>query len=292
MDTSSTFPSPALHLVVALWAFASYAGVSSAQTYQEGAMAPVSCLIEPDKVIRLSTPVAGIVDSVAVDRGDRVAEGQVVARLDTGLEEIAVAIARKRAADDAQIASIEAQIDFLDAQARRNEQLVKRNAVSRTQAEEARLEARLAERELDKARLEKDLAGLQLAEAEARLDQKIVRSPVDGVVMERLLNPGEYREGEAHILTIARLDQLRVEAFVPISYYDRLELGQTLTILPEAPLDTPHPAQITVIDQVFDAATATVGVRLMLDNSGFELPAGLRCELRFDDPGAVAGIER
>ncbi|MEY8841087.1 efflux RND transporter periplasmic adaptor subunit [Cribrihabitans sp. XS_ASV171] len=251
-------------------------------------MAPVSCLIEPEQVIRLSTPVAGIVDSVSVDRGDRVAEGQIVARLDTGLEEIAVAIARKRAEDESQIAAIEAQIEFLEAQARRNERLLKKNAVSRAQAEEARLEARLAERELEQARLERDLAAMQLSEAEARLEQKIVRSPIDGVVMERLLNPGEYREGEAHILTIARLDRLRVEAFVPIAYFDELELGQRLTVIPEPPLDTPHSAEVTVIDRVFDAATATLGVRLLLDNAGLSLPAGLRCELQFSSADVAA----
>ncbi|MEC3862811.1 efflux RND transporter periplasmic adaptor subunit [Mesobacterium sp. TK19101] len=242
----------------------------------------MSCLIEPDQVIRVSTPVAGIVAEVLVDRGDRVSQGQVIARLDTALEEIEVEIAQVRAEDDTEIAALQARIEFLASQAERNEKLARSNAVSQNTAREARLEADLALRELDQARLAKQLAALELAGAKARLDQKVVRSPVDGVVVERLLNPGEYRDGQAHIATVAKMDVLRVEAFVPITYYRDLGIGQPVSILPEPPLDAFRPATIAVIDQVFDAATATVGVRMALPNPDLSLPAGLRCELYFD----------
>jgi RND family efflux transporter MFP subunit len=257
------------------------------ETRASDALAPVSCLIEPDREIRLSTPVSGIVADVFVDRGARIEKGQILARLDTGIEELAVESAQIRASDETQISALEARIEFLDSQAERNEQLARNNTVSQTTAREARLEARLAERELEQAMLARQLAALELAEARARLEQKIVRSPVDGVVTERLLNPGEYREGEAHIATIAEMHQLRVEAFVPISYYDKLSVGQTVRVRPEPPLDNDYPAEISVIDLVFDPATATVGVRMALPNPDLVLPAGLRCDVFFDAP-AVA----
>lgn len=243
---------------------------------------PVSCLIEPDQIVRLSTPVAGIVAQVNIDRGDVVQAGQILARLDTTLEDIELTAARARAADTSRLSALETQITFLRNQAERNERLAANNAVSETAAREARLEAELADRDLDQARLDQALEELAVTEAEARLEQKIVRSPLDGVVLERLLNPGEYRDGEAHIATLARLDKLRVEAFVPIAYYDKLQVGQTVRILPEPPLDRFVEARISVIDRVFDAATATVGVRMDLPNPGLALPAGLRCEVHFD----------
>lgn len=276
------------HLVSWLFAVAVATVVFPSCVYSQEAMPPVSCLIEPNQVIRLSTPVAGIVDEVFVDRGDHVDEGEIVARLNTDLEEIALEIARARAGDSSQIAALEARIEFLETQADRSERLAESNAVSQAQAQEARLEAQVAERELDQARLEKRLAAMQVTEAEARLEQKIMRSPVGGVVMERLLNPGEYRDGEAHIATIAKLDRLRVEAFVPISYYRRLTVGQPVAIRPEPPLDSLYPARITVIDRIFDAATATVGVRMEIANDALALPAGLRCEVIFDAPGSAS----
>lgn len=246
----------------------------------------VSCLIEPERVVRLSTPVAGIVADVSVDRGDTVAKGQAIARLDAEIEELALAIAEVRAEDVSQIQGLEARIVFLQKQAERNEQLAARDAVSNTAAAEARLEAVIAERELDQARLAHRLAALEARQARAAVEQRVLRSPVDGVVTERLLNPGEYREGESHIATIARLDPLRVEAFVPIGLFDRIAIGQRLEVIPEAPLDLPLSAEVVVVDRVFDAATATFGVRLTLDNADLALPAGLRCDLLLPVAGA------
>jgi multidrug efflux pump subunit AcrA (membrane-fusion protein) len=64
-----------------------------------------ACLIEPRQVLKLATPVQGVVASVAVDRGDRLKKGQVVARLDSEVEEANLLIARLRAANDTEIAS-------------------------------------------------------------------------------------------------------------------------------------------------------------------------------------------
>lgn len=245
-------------------------------------LAPVSCLIEPRDIVKLSTPVSGVVASVAVDRGSRVRQGDEIARLDTALEEVALTRARLRAEDRAEIEALEIRITFLAQQAERTAQLASRSAVSSTTADEAELDLALARSELTRAQMNQQLAILDVRRAEAELQQKIVTSPVDGVVTQRLLSPGEYREGEAHIATIAEMDSLIVEAFVPISYFGQIEVGQPVQIRPEPPLDQLHPATITVIDQVFDAATATVGIRMALPNPDLQLPAGLRCTLYFN----------
>ena len=258
------------------------AGMATAQDTAPTTLAPVSCLIEAVQLIRVSTPVAGIIAETPVGRGDTVTKGQVLARLESQIERIAVEAAEVRAADDTQIAALQVRVAYLAQQADRIEALAARNAVTKTTAREARLEADLVDKELDQARLAKRLAALELADARARLDQKILRSPIDGVIVEKLLNPGEYRDGETHIASIAKLDVLHVEAFVPISYYRHLSIGQSLRVLPEPPMDHFVIATISVIDRVFDAATATFGLRLTLPNPDLAIPAGLRCEIYFD----------
>lgn len=245
---------------------------------------PVSCLIEPQQTVRLSTPVAGIVDEVSVDRGDVVQAGQVVARLDSRIEEIQRDLARNRSADDSQIKGLEAQVDYLSGQADRTADLAARSALAESDAKKARMEADMAIHDFSRARLDRERAGMELQDAEAVLAQKMLVSPIAGVVTERLLNPGEYRDGQAHIATIAQLDVLRVEAYAPIAYYPQLSVGQAVTVTPEAPLDTPRPATIRVIDKIFDAATATFGLRMELENPDLSLPAGLRCTLFFSAP--------
>lgn len=244
-------------------------------------LAPVSCLIEPQETVRLSTPVAGIVAEVAVDRGDVVVAGQVIARLDSRVEEIQRDLARARAEDTSAIQGLEARVVFLTEQAERTATLAKRAAVAATAQREAELEAEIARQDLAQARLEHGRAQMELAQAEALLAQKVLTTPIAGVVTERLLGPGEYRDGQAHIVTIARLDLLHVEAYVPIAYFPLLAVGQQVIVTPEAPLDQAYAARISVVDRVFDAATATVGLRIELANPDLTLPGGLRCTLSF-----------
>ncbi len=242
---------------------------------------PVSCLIEPYQTVELSTPVAGILAEVAVDRGDLVAAGQVVARLDSRVEALQRDLARARSTDGTQVAGLEARVAFLTDQAQRNADLAKRSALAANEAQKAGMEAELARQELERAKLDQTRATLELQQAEAVLAQRALVSPISGVVTERLLDPGEYQDGQSHIVTVARLDVLRVEAFAPIAYFPQLAVGQQVTVTPEAPLDQPRPATIRVIDRVFDAATATFGLRMELDNADLSLPAGLRCTLSF-----------
>ena len=245
---------------------------------------PVTCLIEPAETIQLSTAVAGVVSETHVDRGDRVAAGDVVARLDSQVEAAAVALARARADNPHGVATARARLDFLLLRAERNEQLAARNALSRSAADESAMEVAVAREELAAAELARDLAALELAEAEARLSLKTLRSPVDGVVTERLMGVGEYRNEQSHLVTIVRLDPLRVEVFAPISLYGRVRVGDRATVRPEAPVGGAHEATVTVVDPVLDPATGTFGLRLELPNPDLTVPAGLRCEVEFHPP--------
>ena len=57
----------------------------------------LSCLIQPYVVITITSPVGGLLETVAVDRGDLVKEGQILAVLDTSLERATGAVAHAQA---------------------------------------------------------------------------------------------------------------------------------------------------------------------------------------------------
>lgn len=56
-------------------------------------------------------------------------------------------------------------------------------------------------------------------------------------------------------------------------------------VYPEDPVGGVHKAVVTVVDQVFDAASGTIGVRLELPNPDYAIPAGLKCQVRFGGIG-------
>ncbi len=133
-----------------------------------------------------------------------------------------------------------------------------------------------------RARGKTGLAQLELDRARAQLEQRIIRSPIDGVVTERLLGPGEYVHPDTHIVVLASTDPLYVEVYPQVRYYGEVKLGDTAMVKMDAPIGGQHLAKVTVIDQLFDAGSGTFGIRLELPNPDGTLPAGARCRASFD----------
>jgi hypothetical protein len=61
----------------------------------------------------------------------------------------------------------------------------------------------------------------------------------------------------------------------------RGQVGDTAEVLPEAPVGGSYQAKVAVVDQVFEAASGTIGVRLELANPDLRLPAGIHCRVHF-----------
>ena len=245
----------------------------------------LDCLIEPYEVVNLSSPVEGVLEKVYVDRGATVQKGQVVAKLESSLEDANVTLARARAEMDAAIKSSEARLQFSTLKASRNEKLFEKNLISAAELDEAQTEKRLAEMALLNAIENKRLAALELERASAALLRQTIRSPINGVVVERFLSPGEYSSGQlkkdAPILKLAQIDPLRVEAFAPVSLRGKIVSGMQAKVLVEAPASISYDARVTIIDPVIDAASSTFRVRLELPNPNRRVSAGLRCKVRF-----------
>jgi RND family efflux transporter MFP subunit len=217
-----------------------------------------------------------------VDRGDVVRQGQIVGKLEDGVEVATLALARARAANEHVEKSAEARLEFLRSKRERLKELYGKASGTLAALEEAEAEAKVAEQQLKEAVLNREFARLEVERAEEVVNQRTLRSPIDAVVVERLLVPGEYRNEQSPVLTLAQIDPLRVEVFVPTAYYGQIRVGTKADVTPEQPIGGIHAATVTVVDRVLDAASGTFGVRLALPNSGFALPAGIRCKVRFE----------
>lgn len=239
------------------------------------------CVIEPEQVVKLASQATGLITRLDVDRGDRVAKGQVLGTLSDEVERANLALARARATNDHDIAAGQARLAYLQRKYGRASTLATGNLVSRNTSEEAEAEMKVAENQLRLAVLNREVAQLEVAQAEALLRQRALVSPVDGVVMERLLRVGEFRHDQSPVFTLAQIDPLRVEVFVPAALHGRLRAGLAAEVVPELPGARPVPAQVAVVDPVMDAASGTFGVRLSLPNPDKALPAGVRCTVRF-----------
>ncbi len=244
--------------------------------------AELDCLIEPSVIVNVSSPVDGLVDRVAVDRGDLVKEGQVLASLESSVQRAMLAIAKARAEMDTPIQTSQVRLDYAIRKVTSNERLLEEHGISEREVDDSRAQRDLSQIALMEARDNKRLAELDMKRAQAELEVRTVRSPINGVVMERLLSPMEQTK-QTPIVKLAQLDPLRVEVFAPIAILGKIAVGMTVQVKPEAPVGGAYPARVTVVDRVVDAASGTFGVRLQIPNPNHRLPAGLKCKIQFPD---------
>lgn len=210
-------------------------------------------LIYPSEIVKLSSQVPGVIEEIGVERGDVVAQGQVVARLKSSLERAAVDLARTN-------------VEFLKRKKDRNLDLAKKKLIAESELDELETDLKKAEQQLD--------------EAQKRLEIKTIRSTIDGVVAERMLAPGEY-VGEAAIMKLARLDPLKVEVVVPVRRFGSIKKGMKAEVRPEPPQGGVYTGKVTIVDKVVDAASSTFVVRVDIPNPSLKIPSGLRCMVRF-----------
>lgn len=225
-------------------------GVSAAAP----AGAPLDCLLEPHLEVNVGSPVAGILDSVTVDRGDIVRLNQVVAKLVSNAEQADVKLAEARAL-------------FNERKVERNNDLYKDELISIHEKDEIETESLISKLELEATR--------------QRLDMRTIRSPLSGVVVERYLSQGEFVQ-EKPILKIAQINPLNVEVIAPVALFGDIKVGSTAQLELEQPLGGTYPVKVSVVDRVIDAASGTFGVRFELPNPDNAIPSGLSCKIYLD----------
>jgi len=213
----------------------------------------IDCLIEPNMMIELSSPVSGVLDTILVDRSDAVKKDQIVATLKSDVEQV-------------QLKASQENLNLSKAEQNRSVELYRENVITLSEKEEADHEAALDQ--------------LEVEHAQANLELRKIRSPIDGVVADRYLMPGEFIEDKP-ILKLAQLNPLRVEVVAPVTYFGRIKTGGHAQIKTEYGSFENLVAKVVVVDKVVDAASGTFGIRLQLQNEDNQVPGGLKCTARF-----------
>lgn len=263
---------------LALWLCCALAAPASAEV-------DVDCIVRPNLTVQVASPVDGVLSEVSIRRGDRVAAGQVIARVEDSVERAGLRVQERRAADRSSLEAQQTRAELAKTRAERLTQLFKRGVTTQEELDQAQAEFAVALAESRRVAAELEVVELERALSEALLSLRTVRSPITGVVTSRNLAAGEYAQSQNAIAEIAALDPLHVEAFLPVRYADQIALGQTGRVTLRLPKGATRDARVTVLDAVFDAASDSFGVRLEMANPDAAVAAGQRCALRLDiDP--------
>jgi RND family efflux transporter MFP subunit len=238
----------------------------------------LDCMIQPSQIVPVGTAVPGVVESISVERGDVVKRGQVVVQLRAGVERASLAVARERATQMGETVVAKGTQELAQRELERANELFAQNFVSKTYLDKQLAEAKVAGGRTDQAGERRKLSTREVDLAQAQLALRTIRSPLSGVVVERLAAPGEYVE-QKPVLRIATIDPLRVDVLVPAAAFGQVEVGQTAAVAPELFNRASVVATVKTVDRLIDAASNTFRVRLELPNPNGALPAGLRCKI-------------
>ena len=239
----------------------------------------LDCLIKPEMYIDVSSRVEGVLSVLLVNKNDSVKEGQVLAKLEDSIEIARVEIAKHEAAMENQIQTKKVRLDYA---LRKEERVAKLqgSALSEQEYDDASTEVALAKKELLQTKLDQRKNQLSLVLARAELRQKVIKSPVNGIVVKRYLMQGESTSKQP-ILQIAKIDPLLVEVVAPYELFGLIEPGMEVEIWPDLPRDSQYKAQVSIVDRIIDAASGSFSIRLALPNPDSTLIGGTKCMARF-----------
>ena len=210
----------------------------------------------------VGSQISGQVTEVLADFNDKVEKGQVIARIDPSsyqaqIEQGSAQIASARAS----LAQAQASLRNAEADYRRKAELGERQLVSRSDVD-------LARAALDQARAQVASAQAQIQQQSAstqttriNLERTVIRSPVDGVVLTRTIEPGQTVAASLQapeLFTIAEdLSQMKIELAVDEADIGQVQAGQRVSFTADAFADRQFSG---VVDQVRLSATTTNNV--------------------------------
>lgn len=225
--------------------------------------------VQPTTQVDVSSELSGTLAEVAVDFNDRVAAGQVLARLDASklTDQILTAKAQLQAAEasleQAEAAAREADVTF-QSQA----ELDKRGQSTRLKMIAVEVARDRSKAVVDGARAEVALAQARLSEAETELEKATIRAPISGVVLNRTAEPGQVVAASlnAPVLFTLAGDLARMELRVDVDEADigRVAVGNEATFTVDAYPDRSFPAVITTVRYAPETTDGVVTYKAIL----------------------------
>jgi len=262
-----------------LCAMAHAAGAHPANKFANRA----SCLIDANSVNKLVSATQGTLAKVEVRRGDSVKAGQVIARLESEVEQTMYNAAKLKAESDSVIRAREADKDNAEKKLKRTQDLQSRDYATRAALEDILRDVAVAKAALEQAQLDKDLSIAEAARLQAIIERRIIRSPVDGVVTRVDLHAGEFADFNNPVAVIAEIRPLLVEVYLPVDAYPLIATGMRAQVKPQEPIGGSYEAEVITKDPQIDSASGMFQVTLKLPNEKAQVPAGLRCAIQFLD---------
>ncbi len=244
----------------------------------------------------VSSKVTGKVTEILIEEGVKVAEAQVLARLDDTNTRASLQLSNAQL-DSAKMALEETRVRLAEAQREqvRQQKLLDTGVATTADHDHAEAAAKALGARLAQLASEVTVAERSVAVWQQQLDDTVIRAPFAGIVTSKNAQPGEMispmssggftRTG---ICTVVDMDSLEVEIDVNESYINRVAAGQPVDAVLDAYPDWKIPCKVIAIIPTADRQKSTVRVRVGFDQLDPRILPEMSVKVGFRDTAAAS----
>ena len=234
---------------------------------------------EPFETIAVAAAEAGIVGRVHVKLGDRVQPGQLLMEMNTDVLHASREIAVAKQNSTARVRAAEFEYQSKQKRFEKLVNLLKDRAGTPEEVERAKAEANVAFERVQELKEEVNISALEVRRLDAQIERHRVRSPIEGVVVEIKKKLGEHvSSGDPQIVTIVRLDILRVVFHLPTELALQMKKGARVDLL-LMETDQTAAARVDYIAPVTSADSGRVRMDVLIDNPAGDYRSGIRAQI-------------
>lgn len=237
--------------------------------------------VQADNQAMLTPKVAGVVEKIFKDKGDRVNAGDQLARLDQTDYLIGLDAAKaQRTVAEAAVAQAKVVFETVEINYQRFQELFSQKAVSSAEFEKVETGYAQAKAGLAVAQAQLVQAGAGLRAAKRRLNETVIKAPFAGYIVQRMMDIGEMATPQRPLFMLVNSDKVEFDVSVTELEIASLKVGMEAKIRVDAFSNETFVANIELINERIDPATRTVSVRLIKDNADHRIKPGMTARVR------------
>jgi RND family efflux transporter MFP subunit len=234
---------------------------------------------EPIRTHEIASIETGRVAEVLVQLGTYVSAGEPLVQLDSSLLQASKKLAAAKAKPGAKLRAMKVELDAKTHRLQQLGELLDSGAGNQEEVRRAIVDVDVARLNVEAAKEEITLAKLQLQEIEAKIDQRRIRSPREGLVTDIYYQVGEYVSAQAmQCLKLVDVQTILATFHLPTAEALDFEEGDIVEIsLPES--EETVRATVSYVGKITEAESGRVRVDVTIDNATGGVRSGVRCVL-------------